>query len=269
MSDRSDIGAVKMKGRRVARQDAFEFRTWGGKRKGAGRKAVPRPGEPPHRRVRKRPAITARTPVHVVIRVVPRVGRLRRRKAYQAIRRALLTVFLRGLIRIVHLSIQRRHIHLIVEATDERALARGMQGFQISAARQINAAVTVELRARGELGDRECVRGQVFTNRYHAEIIDTPRRARHCLAYVLNNWRRHREDVNGAAHRPARVDPYSSGIGFDGWRDRDAPFAWPHEYEPLVVARAESWLLVDGWRRHGSIDVHEVPGPAWRGATGV
>jgi hypothetical protein len=198
---------------------------------------VARQGEPPHRRVRKRPAITARTPVHVVIRVVPRIGRLRRRKAYQAIRRALLTVLVRGLIRVVHVSIQRRHIYLIVEAADERALARGMQGFQISAARQLNTAITIELRADVP------VRGQVFTSRYHAEIIDSPRRARHCLGYVLNNWRRHREDHTNPAQRRARVDPYSSGICFGGWRDHETPFAFPRDYEPLIVVPAESWLL--------------------------
>jgi hypothetical protein len=194
--------------------------------------------------------------VHVVIRVVPRVGRLRRRKAYQAVRRALLTVLRRGLMRVVHLSIQRRHIHLIAEAGDERRLARGMQGFQIAAAKQLNAAITVEI------GAAEPVRGQVFTSRYHAEVIDTPRRARHCLGYVLNNWRRHREDHGGPAQRRARVDPYSSGIFFDGWRDQETPFAFPREYEPLVVVPAESWLLTEGWRRYGPIDLREVPGPS-------
>jgi hypothetical protein len=44
----------------------------------------------------------------------------------------------------------------------------------------------------------------VFTTRYHAEIIDTPRRARQCLAYVLDNRRRHREDQVGPAQPQAR-----------------------------------------------------------------
>ncbi len=237
------------------RQEVFEFRTWGGKRAGAGRKPRPRADRPPHRRVRKRPPVTAREPVHVVIRVVGEVGRLRRRKAYQAIRRALLTALVRGLIRVVHVSIQGRHIHLLVEADDERCLARGMQGLQVSAARHLNAAVAIE---RGLPRPR---RGQVFTDRYHAEIIDSPRRARHCLGYVLNNWRRHREDVAGPAQRNAALDPYSSGIAFDGWRDHAAPFAWPAEYQPLPVAVPRSWLLIDGWRRHGPIDLREVPGP--------
>ncbi len=243
---------------RAAREAAFEFKTWGGKRAGAGRKAVPRPGRPPHRRVRKRPPLSGREPVHVVLRVASEVGRLRRSKAYQAIRRALLTVLCRGLIRVVHVSIQRNHVHLVVEAGDERLLARGIQGLEISAARHLNAAIAVE---RGWSRPR---RGQVFVDRYHAEILDTPRRARHALAYVLNNWRRHREDLVGATQRRAPVDPYSSGIVFDGWRDHETPFAFPRDYQPLPVARPVSWLLKSGWRRHGPIGLDEVPGPVGR-----
>ena len=44
--------------------------------------------------------------------------------------------------RIVHLSIQGNHVHLLVEAENRMALARGMQAFEISAAKHINAAVS-------------------------------------------------------------------------------------------------------------------------------
>ena len=77
---------------------------------------------------------------------------------------------------------------------------------------------------------------------------------------MLNNGRRHREDVAGPAQRRAQVDPYSSAIAFDGWTDHEPTFAWPAAHEPLVVARAPSWLLTEGWRRHGLVDLHEVPG---------
>ena len=185
-------------------QGSFEFKTWGGKRKGAGRK--PAKAGLRHRRVRRRPRLSGREPLHVVVRVVPEVGRLRRRKAYQAIRRALLTVLAKGRMRVVHLSIQRTHIHLIVEAGDERALARGMQGFQISAARHLNAAVTLERsgtwrghRGGGNGGTTRRRRGQVFTDRYHAEILDTPRRARHALAYVLRGSIKRRIDAGSGS----------------------------------------------------------------------
>ena len=82
-----------------------------------------------------------------------------------------------------------------------------------------------------------------------------------CTGSALKNWRGGAEDTAGAAARRAAVDPSSSGIAFDGWRDHTAPFAWPAAYQPLPVAVPRSWLLTDGWRRHGPIDLREVPGP--------
>ena len=82
----------------------------------------PRAGSP-HR---KRPELVARHPVHVVLRVVTAVGNLRRRVTYKAVREATLTAALREDFRIVHLSIQRTHLHLIVEAEHKGALASGI-----------------------------------------------------------------------------------------------------------------------------------------------
>jgi REP element-mobilizing transposase RayT len=160
------------------------FKKRGGKRRGAGRPPKgPRAGSP-HQ---KRPFLHARYPVHVSLRVVREVGNLRRRCVYQAIREATLTTARREDFRIVHLSIQGTHVHLLVEASDKQALAAGMQGFQISAAKHLNAAIS-----KGKAGPRR--RGTVFPDRYHAEIITSPTQARHTLSYVMNNWRKHQED---------------------------------------------------------------------------
>src|SRR5213594_2538617 len=78
----------------------------------------PRAGSP-HR---TRPELRARHPVHVVLRVVPAVGNLRRRSTYKAVREATLTTAVREDFRIVHLSIQRNHLHLLVEADHKGAL---------------------------------------------------------------------------------------------------------------------------------------------------
>jgi REP element-mobilizing transposase RayT len=117
----------------------------GGVRKGAGRppKSPGRPGAP-HKR---RPTLKASEPVHVVLRVVAAIRTMRQRAMYRALREATLTVARRELayadsraFRIVHVSIQRTHVHLLVEAANRTALSRGMQSFQISAARHINRA---------------------------------------------------------------------------------------------------------------------------------
>jgi REP element-mobilizing transposase RayT len=131
----------------------------------------------PHR---KRPELKARHPVHVVLRVVAAVGNLRRRCAYKAVREATLTTARREDFRVVHLSIQRNHLHLLVEADDRHALAVGMQGFQISAAKHLNREIS-----KTRPGPRR--RGAVFPDRYHAEIITTPTQARNALSTKLSS----------------------------------------------------------------------------------
>jgi REP element-mobilizing transposase RayT len=219
------------------------------KRAKAGRKPK---GARAGSRHKRRPEVTPRCALHVVMRVVPAVGSMRRRSLYKAMRDATITAALRERIRVVHISIQRTHVHLLVEAETKLTLGRGMQGFQISAARNINSALAVGGRRR---------RGAVFADRYHLEVITSPTRARHALSYVLNNWRKHREDQQGLPSTWL-VDPYSSGISFPDWQELEGrAFMWPMRatYDPLVVRRPQSWILQEGWKRTGSISVHDVP----------
>jgi hypothetical protein len=101
-------------------------------------------------------------------------------------------------------------------------------------------------------------RGAVFPDRFHEEIITSPRQARRALSYVLNNWRKHREDLEHGWN----VDPFSTGVLFDGWPERaDDPmmWRWRDTYDPLFVYRPRTWLLCKGWLRHGLISYTEVP----------
>jgi REP element-mobilizing transposase RayT len=194
--------------------------------------------------------------VHVTLRVVGAIGNLRKRAKYQALREATLVLATNhDDCRIVHISVQRDHIHLLVEAQNEDALARGMKAFQVSAAKRLNTALKWKRRRRG----------QVFEDRYHAEYITNPRQARNALAYVLNNWRKHREDRDLRA-RPGVAfehDWFSSGWMFSGWRERThLEFVPPtlDGFEPLAIWFPRTWLLSNGRRRHGLISVFEVPG---------
>jgi REP element-mobilizing transposase RayT len=235
----------------------------------------PRAGAP-HKR---RPELKRRFPVHVVLRVVEAIGSMRKWHMYKALREATISVAKRelnaaseGAFRIVHISVQRNHVHLLVEADHKVALSRGMQSFQISAAKHLNRAVSLErvrvARRRGGAAGRAYVhamaqrrRGAVFPDRFHQEIIKTPKQARHTLAYVLNNWRKHREDATGRA-ATWKVDPFSTGVMFDGWKERehaDAFMRYRDEYDPLVVYLPKTWLLYEGWRKHGLIGFDFVP----------
>jgi hypothetical protein len=33
----------------------------------------------------------------------------------------------------------------------------------------------------------------------------------------------------------------------------------PADYEPLTVSKPSTWLLAQGWRAHGELDVYERP----------
>jgi REP element-mobilizing transposase RayT len=251
MAHRDSKARNHRKPERAAEQLAL-FKPRGGKRRGAGRKPKgPRAGAP-HK---MRPELKSRYPVHVVLRVVPEVGTLRRRCAYQAIREATITTARREDFRIVQASLQRTHIHLLVEADDKRALATGIQGFQISAAKHLNAAISK--RTAGQ-----CRRGTVFPDRYHAEIITSPRQARHALSYIMNNFRKHREDCIAPASSWT-IDWFSSAVSFTGWAEYgDEPFLWrgPPTYDPLVVYQPRTWLLRDAWKLNGgAISCWDVP----------
>jgi REP element-mobilizing transposase RayT len=238
--------AAKRSRKRHVQRELFRR---GGKRKGAGRKPK---GERAGSGHQERPEIKSRYPVHVVMRVVPAVGSMRRRAMYKAMREATITAALRERFRIVHVSLQRTHVHMLIEAETKNALARGMQGFQISAARHINTALGDKYGRR---------RGKVFADRYHVEVIKSPTRARRALLYVLSNWRKHKEDQQGLA-RTWLVDPFSTGILFPDWQELESKdFMWPirESYDPLIVRRPESWLLREGWKLCGAISARDVP----------
>jgi REP element-mobilizing transposase RayT len=222
----------------------------------AGRKPKAKRAGSPHT---KRPELKGRFPVHVVLRVNDVLGGMRKRHIYKALHLATLALGRRelydadvGWFRIVHLSIQDNHIHLLVEAADKQALSRGMQSFQISAAKHINR----EFSTRAGLSRRR--RGNVFPDRFHQEIITSPRQARHALSYVLNNWRKHREDIRYTWN----VDPFSTAVLFDGWREhagRLLMWRWRDTYDPLFVYRPRTWLLREGWMKAGTISFRDTP----------
>ncbi|MGN6105571.1 MAG: hypothetical protein ACTHU0_10735, partial [Kofleriaceae bacterium] len=94
-------------------QQELRFKQRGGKRSGAGR---PPKGARSSQRHKRRPEHVARYPVHVTIRVAADVSRLRTNEMFRAFRDATIVTARRSDFRIVHLSIQGNHVHLIAEA---------------------------------------------------------------------------------------------------------------------------------------------------------
>jgi len=130
-------------------------------------------------------------------------------------------------------SVQKDHLHLIVEADGTQAFRGGVRGLVVRLAKAINRA----LRRHGP----------VWGDRYHVRLLRTPREVRNALVYVLNNWKKHLHGVGG-------FDPRSSAAWFTGWEGRP-PI--PLEASPAPAAR--TWLGRIGWRLRGLIDPRESP----------
>jgi len=180
--------------------------TWGGKREGAGRKPNGPKAGVPHLR---RPALASRFPVHVTMRVLPHVWNLRSRRSFGVIGKAVGAAAQLFGMRVCEFSVQRSHLHLIVEATDEAALARGMKGLGVRLARGLNRMM-----------DRR--RGKVLADRYHEHILRTPSEIKRAVNYVRHSYRIHVIERGGVL--PADfVDPYSSAS-----REHGIELADPH-----------------------------------------
>jgi len=214
---------------RRLRQYELDFGTWGGSRRGAGRRITSGRPRVPHRR---RPRHVARHPLHVTVRLREGLPTLRNRNVRSVVAEALAAGSDRFGFRLTQFSLQSNHVHLIAEAEDRSALSRGIKGLLVRLARRLN-----------RLWNRT---GSVVSDRYHARPLRTPREVRSGLLYVLANARHHGLPVEG-------IDPFSSGAWFDGWRNRLAAAS----RSPCV--QAMTWLLAEGWRRHGPLGVEETP----------
>ncbi|HWM85120.1 MAG TPA: hypothetical protein VNO33_04760, partial [Kofleriaceae bacterium] len=104
--------------RKRAKQLPLRPRTWGGARDGAGRPKLPGSGVA-HR---PRAPFRRRTPVHVTVRVVREVGRLRRMTMAGLLRQAFVGGAVKAGFGICQFSIQGNHIHLVCEATSSERL---------------------------------------------------------------------------------------------------------------------------------------------------
>lgn len=217
-----------------ALQGELFARTWGGKRRGAGRK---RRG--PRELVEHRPRETfrGRCPVHVTLRLADGLPSLRKRATYARVVGALGGGCERFGMRLVHWSVLSNHLHLIVEAISLEALSRGMQGLGVRLARALNRWWRRT--------------GRVFADRFHSHVLRSPSEVRRALFYVLHNAKRHGIDTAGA-------DLCSSGPWFDGWLAGGGVDPAALE-RPSWLRAAGTWLLARGWRRLGLLDVSARP----------
>jgi putative transposase len=218
----------------ASQQQELPFRAWGGKRKGAGRKSTLRRAGVSHR---SRPEQNERHPVHVTLRAARHLPSLRQQVVFIAIRRAFARTA-RSWFRLVHFSVQVDHVHLLVEADNKVSLARGLGGLAIRVARAVNR----QLRRRGS----------VWSDRYHARSLATPREVRSGIVYVVMNFQKHVPEARG-------FDVCSSAWWLDGWKMPPSSGPPGEERIPPPVQAPETWLAAKGWKRLGLLESNERP----------
>ncbi len=235
----------KRKRRPVQEEPDFRVERRGGPRKGAGRKPrKERAGFVPHLR---RPVHDERHPVHVTVRRVKAAPNLREERVFAIVRAFLAKASERGF-RLLHFSVQRDHVHFIVEATTKVMLARGVQRLLSRIALAVNVAVKR--------------RGSLWRDRYHRHDLTSPREVRNAYADVLFNTRKHEigGDTRAYDSNMATLDRCSSAAWFDGWSPQTPP---PEiivaRAGPPIVARAKSWLGHTGWKKRGLLRFDEIP----------
>lgn len=198
---------------------------WGGARAGAGRKPKGEKAGMPHAKV---PLHSKEWPVHVILRMAPDAPSPRSEEAFEEIKSAFAAVYDRDGFRLVHFSVQRDRLEVIVEASNRRILSNSLRALQISLARRLNLHFGRD--------------GKLFPDRYAAKQLKTPREVRDALASVLLSAKK-------------QPDPYSSARAFDGWRGSD-PSLPPEE---LSIHKPKTSLLKEEWRKHGLISPREAP----------
>ena len=193
-------------------QQELPLPKWGGRRKGAGRKRKSRRKNVPHRPRKK----FRRGALHVTCRLRREVWELRTHRCFRALKRSFARGCERFGFRLVHFSVQRNHIYMIVEAPDQVALGRAMKGLEVRMARALNKVMNR--------------RGPVFADRYHAHLLLSPRETHQAIRYVLENRAVHAARENRPA--PRGIDPYCSA----SWTD----------HLPPLVAQPGYWMLCVG-----------------------
>jgi REP element-mobilizing transposase RayT len=215
-------------------------RTWGGRRAGAGR---PRKAAKDRTFVahRGRPVHKKRHPTHVTLRAKKGLPSFRHQHVHKMLRDVIDEQTERqycGRFQVVHYSIQSNHLHLIIEATDNRSMRSGVSGLVIAFAKRLN-----ELLGRPT--------GKVWGDRYHSRDLTTPAEVRNALVYVMQNWKKH-----GMATFGPLVDQFSSALRFRGW---SVPVLSPLATDPWPGRSPRTWLLEKGWTHHGLLWPRERP----------
>lgn len=154
--------------------------------KGAGRPAKNDKGI----RHTARERISKLTALHLTIKVRENKADIKNKRLLRALHHAIMRARLKGL-RIIHYTLEFNHVHLLVEASNNEVLHKGMQALGISFSKAINKV--------------KSLKGTVYKHRYHFRKIGSRREYKIVLNYIVGNGIKHKRTK-------ALIDPYNSCV---------------------------------------------------------
>ena len=186
--------------------------------KNAGRPAIHDKGI----RHTSRQEIRRPTPLHLTVKLIR--ADIQNKLILQGLRHAILRARLQGL-RVIHYSLEKDHVHLYVESSDNLVLAKGMKAFGVALVKRINKFFKRK--------------GSFYKTRYHLRLLKSATEVKNVLNYILKN---------GIKHKRSRsiIDPYNSALAFHDFKILGVKLIWAdnHEKEKIILKQVLDELLL-------------------------
>ena len=166
--------------------------------KNAGRPAIHDKGI----RHTRREEIRRPTPLHLTVKLIR--ADIQNKVILKSLRYAILRARTQGL-RVIHYSLEKDHVHLYVESSDNIVLAKGMKSFGVTLVKRINLFFKRK--------------GTCYKSRYHLRTLKSATEVKNVLNYILKN---------GIKHKRTKfvVDPYNSALAFHDFKILGVKVIW-------------------------------------------
>lgn len=180
---------------------------WGGLRANAGRTRLHSRGVSHERREE----VSHRVPLHVNFRYKINV---RNKDTLKLLKHSIQNARRHGMV-VLQYSFQKNHIHLIIEASSNEVLSKGMRSLTITFAKGIK-------------------QGRIQLERYHLHVLRTVREVRHAFFYVAFNQQKHESGTYSV------IDHYTSVLSLENGLELIREFAKRNRIT-IKIQKGESW----------------------------
>lgn len=126
--------------------------------------------------------------LHLTIKVREIKAEIKNKRILKALHHAIKRARLQKL-RVIHYTLEHNHIHLLIEADNNKILHKGMQALGISLSKAINKI--------------KQLKGTVYKHRYHFRKLSSRRELKNALQYIFRNGMKHKRSMSV-------LDPYNS-----------------------------------------------------------